>query len=122
MVNAEPASTGRKPAARAAAETPKRRLVHVLLLFVSCVLVVDALVGDKGLMETLRARRRQGELQIQLDRLRQENAALRERARRLREDPRAIEEVARRELGLIRPGELLFIIRDVPNPATAPAR
>ena len=35
-------------------------------------------------------------------------------ARRLREDPPAIEEIARRELGLIRPGERVFIVKDVP--------
>jgi cell division protein FtsB len=34
----------------------------------------------------------------------------------LREDPNAIEELARRELGLIRPGETLFIIKDIPPP------
>ena len=32
---------------------------------------------------------------------------------RLTEDPAAIEEVARRELGLIRPGEKVFIIKDL---------
>ena len=52
--------------------------------------------------------------------LRQDNARLREQARRLREDPRAIEDIARRELGLIRPGELLFIVKDVPSPSPAP--
>jgi cell division protein FtsB len=45
-------------------------------------------------------------------RQRVENARLREEARRLREDPDAIEEIARRELGLIRRGEKVFIIKD----------
>ena len=49
-------------------------------------------------------------------RLRIDNARLRDEARRLREEPAAIEEVARRELGLIRPGETVFIIKDVPRP------
>ena len=34
-------------------------------------------------------------------------------ARRLREDSTAIEEQARRELGLIKPGEVLFIVKDI---------
>jgi len=34
-------------------------------------------------------------------------------ARRLREDPSGIEDQARRELGLIKPGEVLFIVKDV---------
>ena len=38
---------------------------------------------------------------------------LRALARRLREDPAMIEDLARRELGLIRPGEKLFIIREI---------
>ena len=48
-----------------------------------------------------------------LARARAENAELREAARRLREDPDAVEEQARRELGLIKPGEMLFIVKDV---------
>jgi len=73
---------------------------------------VDALVGEKGFMETMRARRQAREQGAQVARLRQENAQLREETRRLREDPKAIESVAREELGLIRPGEVLFILKD----------
>ena len=56
-------------------------------------------------------------MQQSLDHLRAENAALRSQARRLREDPTAIEEVARRDLGLIAPGEIVFIIKDAKAPA-----
>ena len=45
------------------------------------------------------------------------SAKLRETARRLREDPAAIEEIARRELGLIKRGERVFIVKDLPSPA-----
>ena len=90
----------------------RRRAVHFVLMFVTVVLVADAFVGEKGFMETMRARRLAREQEDHLARLRQENAMLREQARRLREDPRAIESVAREELGLIRPGELLFILKD----------
>ena len=47
---------------------------------------------------------------------RAENAHLADLARRLREDPDAIEEIARRELGLIKPGEKVFIVKDVAPP------
>jgi cell division protein FtsB len=33
--------------------------------------------------------------------------------RRLNEDPSLIESLARQDLGLLRPGEVLFIIKDV---------
>ena len=90
-----------------------RRILTGLFFFVVCVLVMDALVGDQGLVATMRARRQYDDLAADLARLRSENAALREEARRLREDPAAIEEIARRELGLMSPGEKLFIIKDI---------
>jgi cell division protein FtsB len=93
-----------------------RRILIALFGFVVCVLAVDALVGDQGLAATIRARKQYNQLAGDLVRLRNENAALREEARRLREDPAAIEELARRELGLMSPGEKLFIVKDVPDP------
>jgi cell division protein FtsB len=99
------------------AERRGRRILTGVFVFVVCVLVIDALVGDHGLVATMRARKQYDELTADLARLRSENASLREEARRLREDPAAIEEIARRELGLMSPGEKLFIIRDVEPPA-----
>ena len=91
----------------------RRRAVQYLVVFVGAVLMIDAFVGDKGLLAMLEAREQYRLLEQSLEEARAENARLREQARRLREDPSAIEEIARRELGLIRPGEKLFIIRDV---------
>jgi cell division protein FtsB len=97
-----------------------RRAIHILLVFVTVVLVVDALVGDKGLMQTVRARRQHRELAASLEDVRRRNASLREHVRRLREDPAEIEALARRELGLVRPGELLFIVKDADRPSASP--
>jgi cell division protein FtsB len=110
-----------RPAPRRRAPTPKRptrtrRIVHLLLIFVASVIVVDALVGDRGLIAILRARHEYDELSASIARQRAENARLRETVRRLREDPTAIEEIARRELGLIKPGERVFIVKDLPPP------
>jgi len=77
------------------------------------VLVIDALVGDKGLLAMIQARQQYRTLERSLSEVRSENARLRDDARRLREDPSAVEDLARRELGLIKPGEKLFIIKDV---------
>jgi cell division protein FtsB len=95
------------PAARS------RGIVHWLLLFVACVIIVDSLVGDRGLLAMLRARHEYDALAATIAHERAENAQLRDEARRLREDPSTIEEIARRELGLIRPGEKVFIVKDV---------
>jgi cell division protein FtsB len=90
-----------------------RRIASALLFFIVCVLAVDALVGEQGLVATMRARKQYDRLASELGRLRAENSSLRDEARRLREDPATIEEIARRELGLISPGEKLFIIKDI---------
>lgn len=111
-------SNSSTPAAAPGARPRGRRLLQYLLVFVSCVLVVDAIVGEKGLMAMMKAREQYRALEASLGRVRAENTRLREDARRLREDPEAIEDIARRELGLIKPGEKLFIIKDVrPDPA-----
>ena len=88
-------------------------MVRYLVVAVGCVLIIDALVGDRGFLAMLKARQQYRTLDAALTRARTENAQLREQARELRENPQAIEEIARRELGLIRPGEKLFIIKDV---------
>ena len=108
-----PATPGTRPRGR--------RLLQYLLVFVSCVLVVDAIVGEKGLIAMIKAREQYRMLEESLARARSENTHLREEARRLREDPEAIEEIARRELGLMKPGEKLFIVRDV-RPEKSPPR
>lgn len=101
------------PAVSAPASPLRARLLNYVLGFVTVVLVVDALVGDKGLVDTIRARRQHQALATALAQKRQENARLRENIRRLKEDPGAIESLAREELGLMREGEVLFIVRDV---------
>ena len=90
-----------------------RRLVRHALVFITLVIVVDAIAGDKGLLALLQARREYSALARSLERSRTENAELREMARRLREEPSAIEEQARKELGLIKPGEMLFFVKDI---------
>ncbi len=82
------------------------------IAFIACVLLADALFGDWGLAETLRARRDYGQGAAELSALRRENAALRDEAKRLESDPRTIEAVAREDLGLVRPGEILVVVTD----------
>lgn len=107
----EPARRRREPAVQGNSQS-RRKGVQVLLLFVTLVLAIDGLIGEKGLLESIRARRNHRELSGSIERLRAENAQLREEVRRLLEDPSTIESLAREELGLIRPGELLFIVKD----------
>lgn len=87
-----------------------RRGVRAALTFVAAALALNATVGERGLVETLRARREGAALATSISTLRIENARLREEVRRLKEDPSTIEALARRELGLMRRGEILFVV------------
>ena len=89
----------------------QRLTLYVLVAF-TVVVVIDAVVGEKGVLALMRARAEYERLADDLAQLRTSNARLRDEARRLREEPEAIEEIARRDLGLIKPGETVFIIRD----------
>ena len=89
-----------------------RRLVQYGLLFVGCLLFLDALVGEKGLVENLKARQQFQAIERSLGRLKDDNARLSKEVELLRKDPETIEGIARRELGLMKPGEKLFIVKD----------
>ena len=89
-----------------------RRLVQYGLLFLGCLLFLDALVGEKGLVENLKARQQFQAIERSLTRLKGDNERLRKDVELLKSDPDTIEGVARRELGLMKPGEKLFIVKD----------
>ena len=107
----------KKKVASSSSQPRRRRALENALLVIGCVLMIDALVGDKGFLAMLQARQTYRELEESLAAVRAENADLRDEAKRLLEDPSAIEELAREELGLIKPGEKLFIVKDIPTPS-----
>ena len=97
----------------------RRRLIAYALLAGAGVLMVNALLGENGYVATVRAQREYGELHAALAAELRKTEELRERIYRMRNDPKALEEEARRQLGLIRPGETLVIIRDVKSAGSA---
>jgi cell division protein FtsB len=99
---------------RAIGRDARRRWIQYALLFCTAVLIVNALIGDRGLTALMRARHDYATLRSSLEAIRRENASLRNEVRRLASDPKAIEDAARRDLGLARKDELLFIVKDVP--------
>jgi cell division protein FtsB len=102
------------------ARTRHRRILAYGLFVFSAVLMVNAFVGDNGYLATLRAQREYEALTEALATLQAENERLADETRRLKTDPAALEEAARRELGLIRPGETLVIVKDARPARPAP--
>ena len=109
-------SSKAEPISSAPRRRRRRRAIQYVLVLVGCVIVVDALVGEKGLLAMRKARQQYHALEGALASAKAENVRLREEARSLREDSSAVEDLARRELGLIKPGEKLFILKDVAPP------
>jgi cell division protein FtsB len=88
--------------------------VRRAIVFVTCALALNALIGDRGLAEMLRARQQLRQTAADLDGLRRTNANLATLIENLNTDVRTIENIAREELGLIRKGEVLVVVKDVP--------
>jgi cell division protein FtsB len=94
---------------------------------ITLVLVADGLVGENGWFER---GREQEQLEVRTaarDKARKDNAALAIRAERLKAgDPAVIEDLARGKLGMLKPGEVLFVdgtppaARPEPAPASTP--
>jgi cell division protein FtsB len=97
---------------RVAGRRPRRRFQSQAAFLAACIILANGLIGERGLTETIHARRAIADASRELSRLRHENEELRNTAQRLRDDPATIESVARAELGLARRGEVLVVIRE----------
>lgn len=98
---------------------PRRREPRWLpwvLAFTACALALNALIGERSFAESRRRQQQLARAADELGRLRRDNATLRERIARLEQDPHTVEAIARGELGLMRRGEILFLIKDVAPP------
>lgn len=91
-------------------------------LLLACVLglvalMVGGLFGNRGMLQLMQERARARRVEQQISDLRSENLQLAAEIRALRTQPRAIERLAREQLGLLRPGETVFVLQ--PESATA---
>jgi cell division protein FtsB len=75
-------------------------------------LTVGSVFGDRGILNLVEKRRQLDALRAELEELRSENARLSSEIAALRTSPRAIERLAREQLGLARPDETVFLIRE----------
>ena len=70
------------------------------------------LFGEKGLKQYRRLGRELKELKQRNDRLAEEIQQMRLEVKRLRDDDVALEKAARNDLGMVRPGELIFVLKE----------
>ncbi len=84
------------------------KILLTTLVIIAFGIAGAAVVGKHGLLTYINMQNRYEQMQEECERLREENERLRQEIQALRKDPEAIEEVARKELGMIKPGEVLY--------------
>jgi cell division protein FtsB len=98
-----------RPAGAHAAAAPRRARLSArgaLLLVVVALLLVAAIAPVRNLMDQ---RRQMRELQSQAVTLQRQNSVLQAQVNQLN-DPLYVEQLARRCLGMVRPGEIAFVV------------
>ncbi len=86
------------------------RHLRLLLVFL-LALVVASVMGNRSLLRLYQMHRDRAALEREIDQLAAANGALADEVRSLRTDPAWVEAIAREELGLVKPGELVYEFR-----------
>jgi len=92
----------------------RRRVILVALVAVGAA--VGLALDPQGLRHAGRLEADLERLQAENEQLRAGNGRLRMELRRLADDPAVLERVAREELGLVRPGDVVFRMEDGHEP------
>lgn len=72
------------------------------------LLGIHDVLGPHGFLAMRRTQKEMDQLRSQVQQLNQENSQLTDQAQSLKSDPKAIERIAREDMGLARPGEMIF--------------
>ena len=92
------------------------KVILSFLLLAAVVVIIAAVFGKHGLLTYTELNTRYQSMQDEVARLKDENARLKTEIEALKSDPEAIERVAREELGMIKPGEVLYRIKRKDEP------
>jgi cell division protein FtsB len=87
-----------------------RRNVNWLLACALALLLLQDIFGTHGVLAMRRSQKEAAAIQKEINQLNEENRRLQDRVKALKTDPAEIERIAREEMGLARPGEVIFKI------------
>jgi cell division protein FtsB len=91
---------------------------HILALALFALLVHD-IFGTHGFIAMRRTQKEIEQIREQIGKMNEQNKLLSEQVNSLKSDPKSIERIAREEMGLARPGEMIF---KLPDPAKPPSK
>ena len=93
-----------------------RRNARQILGLALFALLVHDVFGAHGFIAMRRTQMEIEQIQQQIVRLNDENKSLSGQVNSLKTDPKAIERIAREEMGLARPGEIIYRLPDAAKP------
>lgn len=93
---------------------PRRRLLLLLVLAV-CLFLVYSAAGERGFIRLREMVEQRDGLRSRVLDLQENNVRLAEHISLLRDDQTTIEYLARTELGMVREGETVFILKERPE-------
>ena len=79
-------------------------------------LLVHDVFGTHGFIAMRRTQKEIEQIRDQISKINDENKSLSDQVNSLKTDPKAIERIAREEMGLARPGELIYKLPDSAKP------
>jgi len=85
------------------------RKVFICLFIAVSIFAVYSVVSERGFYQLGKMMKRRNTLNANVESLRDENTKLAREIDRLRSDPVTLEELARTKLGMVRPGEIVYI-------------
>jgi cell division protein FtsB len=98
-----------------AAEYVRKNARQILGLALFALLVHD-IFGAHGFIAMRRTQKEIEQVRQQIGKLNDENKSLTDEVTSLKTDPKAIERIAREDMGLARPGELIYKLPDSAKP------
>jgi cell division protein FtsB len=93
-----------------------RRNARQILALTLFALFVHDIFGPHGFIAMRRTQKEIDQIHKQIVKMNIENKSLTDQVSSLKSDPKSIERIAREEMGLARPGEMIFKIPDSPKP------
>jgi len=109
----------RKLSSSDAAAYLRRNAWRILGLALFTLLVHDVF-GAHGFIAMRRTQHEIEQMRQQIGKLDGENKSMTEQVSSLKTDPKAIERIAREEMGLARPGEMIYKLPDSSKPGDSP--
>ncbi len=99
--------------------TRNKRAIALLAWGVAAALLGAIVFGERGLLRLHQLQAEQARMEAAIETKKAANRALRRELEALRNDPAYQERLAREELGLVRPGEIVYRFPD-PPPSQSP--